>query len=452
MRHETRRPCSIPKGVAVISILILGAFGHIVQGSSAIAARPFTVPCRIDTYGETWNGSLAYGLFEYNQSNIQQLVGSHLVVMTISGALEYLRESSGSGYSVVKQVSGGMLMYQGEPGAATHFWNLETNETTDFPSVTGHHDVEYNTATNTFLTLRNYVKEIDGRSVLLDKIVELNDGGGVLWTWDTYDYLSLDEACPFNDTTLSNGQTLIDFTHANTVQWNTRENVVYLNIRNLNTFYKINKTSGELIWGCGEHGNFTLLDDEGKKTSSLWYHSHAVREVEPDVFIMFDNDLHNQTNADDTRSRIIEVTLSEQDVSARVSWSWTAPEAYYSQYWGDAVRLPNGDRLGTFGTPGKDYANDTGAVLVEVSPEGEAVRTYTFPRGWGVYRAENVSIIIDGPAGAEQTGKDDSSNSLDSWLVLAGLLSPVVAAAGICIIYLMKRARQRAARGTTLRP
>jgi hypothetical protein len=80
-----------------------------------------------------------------------------------------------------------------------------------------------------------------------------------------------------------------------------------MNMRNLNTFCKINKTTGQLIWSCGEHGDFTLLNAGGKKVESLWYHSHAVMEVKPNVFLMFDNDFHNQTSLSSHNSRILEV-------------------------------------------------------------------------------------------------------------------------------------------------
>lgn len=101
---------------------------------------------------------------------------------------------------------------------------------------------------------------------------------------------------------------------------------------------------------------------------------------------MFDNDYHNQTNLNDAHSRILEVTLNEQTMTTRESWRWEAPEEYSSPYWGEADRLPNGDRIGTFETQTKQYNSSIGAVLVEVNSTGQVVRTYTFPRGWGIYR------------------------------------------------------------------
>ena len=99
---------------------------------------------------------------------------------------------------------------------------------------------------------------------------------------------------------------------------------------------------------CGEYGNFTLLNDNGEKVSSFWYNSHDLREVAPNVFSMFDNDFDNETNPTNDVSRMIEVTLNETNMTASISWSWIAPQEYYSPYWGSVERLPNCDRIGDF--------------------------------------------------------------------------------------------------------
>jgi hypothetical protein len=291
--------------------------------------------------------------------------------------------------------------YQGGANTAplfpVHIWNYVTNTTEDFPNVIGHHDIEYNPINNTFLTLQDYVRDINGTPTLFDKIVELDANGDVLWSWDTYNYLPLSEADPFNLQSTINGETVSDFTHANSLYWDYNNSVIYLNVRNLNTFYKIDQNTGNIIWACGQFGNFTLEGPDGTPVTSLWYHSHAVELVSPDVFEMFDNDYDNVTNPNDCHSEMIEVTLNEQNMTAYTSWSWESPTNYWSTYWGDSIRLPNGDRLGVFGDPSHQFpqnapytTNDTGAIIAEIDPQGNVVRTYTFPVGWGIYRVEQI--------------------------------------------------------------
>ncbi len=398
----------------------------VAQSVNPIAFGAFSLPCKIETYGNVWNGTLVYGLFEYNSTNPSQKLDKYLVFMTTDGEVRYLQEQADDDWAV-KYISTDTLMYQ---GSAVHFLNLATGDITDFPNIQGHHDVEYDPITNTFLTLKNYVKTINGTRVLFDKIVELNATGGVLWTWDTYEHLDLSEACPYNDTATYNGETVMDFTHCNAVQWDYNESIVYLNVRHLNTFYKINMTTGEIIWACGEHGNFTLQNAGGKQVSSLWYHSHAIEEVEPDVFMMFDNDFHNETDPNDGHSRILEVTLNESNMTARETWSWIAPKDYWSPYWGKVDRLPNGDRIGTFGTQTKQYNSSIGAVLVEVNSTGEVVRTWTFPIGWGIYRVTVGQGEI-------------SSGGFDLKTVITGVTIGVVAlTVATSVLFMRRRSRK----------
>ena len=368
----------------------------------------FAVPVKIDTAGNAWDGYLAFGLWQFNSTLAP--VHSYLVVMTTSGQLLYLRKSNDfpPTYWPVKYVAPYTLMYMGEPNSlATHFWNLKTNKTVDFMNVWGHHDIIYNPNTRTFLTLRDYIRVIDGRNVLMDNITELNIAGEVLWSWDTYanGHFSLSDECKCNDTTGGSsgylpGPTLIDLTHSNSLQWDFNTNIVYLNMRAQDTFCKINKTTSQEIWCLGKHGNFTLYNLNGEKVSSLWYHSHDVQEVQPDVFTMFDNDYYNETlpcpktfNGTGLHSRMLEITVNEQNMTAQENWVWTAPSAYWTPYWGSVNILPNGDILGAFGSNSHYVPNSTGGELVEVNPSGNVVRTYTFPYGWGAYRAEPIPLL-----------------------------------------------------------
>jgi hypothetical protein len=387
IKKKQSRSLAVLSG-AILLIACIFSFG-VVQMVHPVASASFAVPCTINTYGSAWDGNLTFGLFEYNPENASQIIHSYLVVMKTDGELLNLREYSDGGmdYWITKYINSNTAVFQGEPGTTTHFWNLNTNQTTDFSNINDyHHDIDYDPVTGDFLVLKDYVRNVNGTNVLYDMIAELNEMGSVLWTWDTYNYFPLSWADPYTDTTTYKGETVMDFTHCNAIQWDYEENIVYLNVRHLDTFFKINMTTGNVIWGCGLHGNFTLVNASGKTVSSLWYHSHATEEIASDVFIMFDNDYHNQTDINDAHSRILEITLNEQNMTARESWSWEAPEEYWSQYWGKADVLPNGDRIGTFGTQVKQYDSSIGAVVVEVNPQGQVMRTWTFPRGWGIYR------------------------------------------------------------------
>lgn len=386
-----------------IAILVIFLLVTLIPSTFSEPLPSFTIPVRISTFGESWSGDFALGLFQYNPSDLSLSVASYLIVMDSQGNLLHLREWYGSSYlGSVNYIAPDTLLYQGEGDSVVHFWNFSSGNVTDFQNVAGHHDVEYNPINNTFLTLNKYVREINGTSYLFDKIVEFNATGAALWTWDTYDHIPISQQSIYNLTTRVNGQTVVDFTHANSLQWYYNESIIYLNCRHTNTFYKINQTTGDIIWSCGEFGNFTLLDAQGNQVKSLWYGCHDLRQVAPDVFAMFNNDFGNITNFDDNHSSMLEVTLNEQNMTAYVSWNWIAPTELYSPYWGSMTRLPNGDRIGVFGTPSHPVAtttpylvNDTGAVLVEVNPQGQVVKLYEFPYGWGVYRITPLPVQLE---------------------------------------------------------
>ncbi len=394
-------------GIALIIVLILasGAFKPQPNFVETLPPQGSALPYTVDTSGHAWDGIIAFGVSGPNGTN-------YLVIMDTNGTLLDLR-SSATGYGVVKNIALDTFLFEGEPQLSggsqiapnwtTHIWNIASNTTNDFPNVISHHDVDYNPVNNTFLTLQDYVKQVGNNNYLIDKIVEVDAQGNVLWTWDTYNYLPLSQADVFNDTSTYNGQPVIDFTHANAILWDYNNGIIYLNVRNTNTFYKIDQATGNIIWGCGEFGNFTLVDANGNVLpagTSLWYHSHDIEQVAPNVFTMFNDDFDNVTNYNDANSQMIEFTLNEQNMTAKIIRSWTAPEQYYASYLGATDLLPNGDWIGDFGTPTHQFVENqpwnftnTGAVLIDVNSAGQIVRTITFPTGWAIYRNQIVTNV-----------------------------------------------------------
>jgi hypothetical protein len=267
-------------------------------------------------------------------------------------------------------------------------WNLETNTTTHL-NFSGHHDIERNYANNTYFVLKGYVIKIGGEEYLYDKIQEYTPGGNLVWEVDTIDFVNESQWCPFED--MESG--IRDITHANSIIYDEKEDAVYLNSRNLNTFYKIDHKTGEVVWGLGEYGNFTMYDINGIQQEIMFYHGHDLEKISDNKFTYFDNDYHNQTDASNFHSRLIEITISETTKTANITWEWISPQDYFSGWWGDCDVLPNNNMLGVFGAT--DHINtDLGARLVEVNREHEIVWEFAFPKVgtdiFGVYNMERV--------------------------------------------------------------
>ena len=446
MVQFTRSKKAIIITVIITSIiLILSSFSPIAHSETS---SNLTIPCTVNTYGNAWNGELAF--------DISGNVDAAVVMDTNGTVLNTLESTTANGPTY--NISPNTLLIEGDPQVSdpnsawpiwtTHVWNLTSNSTEDFPNVLSEHDIQYDPVNNTFLTLQDYILPVGNNLILTDRIVQVDSSGNVLWSWDVYSHIPFSEASQYNETDVVNGQTVEDFTHANSLDWDYNNSVIYLNLRNTNTFYKIDQTTGNIMWACGEFGNFTLLGDNDQQVSSLWYGSHDVKQVAPDVFTMFDNDFDNNTNQDDCHSQLLEVTLNEANMTAHVDWSWEAPTQYWNTYGGATVILPNGDYLGDFGDPTHQFLqnepwnfNNTGPVFVEVNPAGQIVRTWTFPVGWYSYRVEAVTDLSTSTSTVSPTPSTPTSNTINSQTIVnIAVAAVIVAIAGLAVaFYLRKR-------------
>jgi hypothetical protein len=166
--------------IATALCLVLSSFLPITHSQ---IGYNFTLPCTINTYGNAWSGDIAFDLEINSEFMGTGGTGNYFVVMDTTGNVLAVRESGTSYGGAAYNIAPYTLMFQGEPqvdGAnsaptfATHFWNLSTGTTEDFPNVISHHDIQYDPINNTFLTLQEYVIN---NSFLLDKIVQIDPNG-----------------------------------------------------------------------------------------------------------------------------------------------------------------------------------------------------------------------------------------------------------------------------------
>ncbi len=339
--------------------------------------------------GEYFDG---YNLFvlERRDLDTQLSVDKTILIVDMKGEVYLERDFGTDTFMGVEFVNSTTLLMGKGAGAA--LWNIETNEYVQM-SFYGHHDYEFNKANNTYFTLNVYFLEHEGTTYGFDRIEEYTPDGEFIWHVNTSDFISFDHWCPFNDTDFGG---LADLTHSNSIFYDEDYDVLYLNCRNTNTFYKIDHKTGELIYALGEYGDFTLFDIYGNQKDSLFYHGHALEKINDDTFIYFDNDVHNQTDALNFHSRIIEITVNESSMEAQITWKWESPKEYFSAWWGNANLLPNNNRLGTFGTHGHDGSTTIGARLVEVDILGNIVWEMNFPRdgdiSHGVYVMDRIRL------------------------------------------------------------
>lgn len=316
----------------------------------------------------------------YALSQIDASVTLNAVIMDMAGNTIAQKDLGvhGAANCPVEFIDPNTILVGTEWGAA--LWHLG-NDSLQILGFDGHHEFEYNLNSNTIFTLKWKYMNIAGIDYRFDLIREYSMSGEIIWQLDTSTFISTDWWCPFHDM----AGIYRDLTHSNTVYYDAEEDIIYYNSRNTNTFFKIDHATDEVIWGLGEYGNFTLYDIDGNHLNELFYHGHSVEPVNSNTFIIFDNDLHNQVSSN-YRSRMLEITIDEDTMTANESWYYTAASEYYSAGWGDADRLPNGNRIGDFGYLSPSIA------FIEVDQQKNVVWQATFNQDanyiYGSYRLE----------------------------------------------------------------
>jgi hypothetical protein len=351
-----------------------------------------------------WRGKYVFG-YAFSETNITEPVEQYVVLMDYQGKFLASKNSTKHAFSNINQLSKNEIYYYLRPPRGSRdaipeatIWNIETGTARTILEgidIRGHH--EFLIEDEYFVTMRRIEK--NG----LDTIVHLDpETGNETWFWSS-EPLFTEKPCSLcrDD----------DWTHGNDVTISLDGNFYYVNFRNTDSFAKVDRETRKTVWVAGRGGNFRLFEN-GIEKESLWYHSHIIKEIEPNVFLMFDNDFHNLTHLDSYpgegedpfvvnyggRSRLIKFTIDETTMSAEVTWNYQPPAEYFSAIFGDVDILPNGNIIGVFGTPVHKWNTDLeeisepfGASLLEINGDGELLREYRFPLGVSIYRIQEWS-------------------------------------------------------------
>ncbi|MGY5852656.1 MAG: aryl-sulfate sulfotransferase [Candidatus Thorarchaeota archaeon] len=304
-------------------------------------------------------------------------LGSVVILDYNGNIVAQLEESS---HTVHKFMNSTTVIMGGQEGDM-ELWNFVTDKVETLSVPAGHHELDYNPVTDTFMILEYaFSSEIwDGKNIIYDVVSEYDRSGALVWQWDPEIYF------PFNSSrylSLGANETFrggVDWTHANSFAWDKVNDAIYLNVRNQDTVLKINYTTKQVVWDAGRNGDFTILNATGDEVDSIFYHTHSLEQIGPDRFITYDNDLYNpakQTIMDLEHStgdsRFVEFTIDADAGIMREVWSWGSDNEtyYFPESGGDADRLPNGNTLGHFAGKALVLNVRDPVVITEVTPDG----------------------------------------------------------------------------------
>ena len=237
--------------------------------------------------------------------------------------------------------------------------------------VVNHHHI-HQTPGGTYMFLvddRRAFSKFRGTTLVGDQIVEWDPKtNAMVWNWHLFDHHE-----PESDRS--------DYSHANTIEPDPRDNGLIISCRNMNQLVKLDRTTGDIVWRLGVGGDFAM------DAADYFYHQHSP-ELQPNGnILLFDNGTGRPEAHGGEFSRALELKVDERDMKAEAVWSYRHDPDLFCPIWSDADRQPNGNTLITFGTrtPGETTR------YVEVTSAGEVVWDLELqPSGWGTYRAERV--------------------------------------------------------------
>ena len=167
-----------------------------------------------------------------------------------------------------------------------------------------------------------------------------------------------------------------DYFHINSVDKDL-EGSYLISARDANAIYKINGTTGNLIWRLGgKHSNFTL----GEQVEFSFQHhaQYLSRNGQKEVISLYDNSAHGTENGGGhevhlypySRGKIVEVNTESWE--AKIVQAFHPPDNLLSKSQGSTQVLPGGNVLVNWGSSG---------ALTEFLPNGTAIFHTYFDSG-----------------------------------------------------------------------
>ena len=190
--------------------------------------------------------------------------------------------------------------------------------------------------------------------------------GNVLFEWHRLDHVPLTGS--WRAALPASGP--YDYFHINSVNPDTDGNLL-ISSRHTWTVYKVNRTTGDVIWRLGgKNSDFAL----GPGVQFAWQHNAIA--VDSGTIRIFDNESNGIPVL--PASRVIWVKHDDDAMTATLAQSFQHPEGLQALAEGNAQALPNGDTFVGWGIIGRFSEFDSG---------GNLIFDAALPSGYNDYRA-----------------------------------------------------------------
>lgn len=238
----------------------------------------------------------------------------------------------------------------------------------------GHHEMRPALAPGRFYTLDEYTcPSFDNFG---DQIIEYDLAAQkTTWKWKLCEHYK-----PPKD--------VYDWSHMNSVSIFPDKKYLLASSRNQNAVFKIDRTTGKLLWVLGFGGSVKdgFDGDFTVAAADRFYRQHDATVLPNGHILMFDNGLANVRGY--SRGLELAYTYDPSGTSkARVVWQYRHEPDIFAPIWGGAQRLDNGNTLLCFGQRHKSKLS----TLVEASSKSKTVWELRIAKYWGVYRAQRIA-------------------------------------------------------------
>jgi Arylsulfotransferase (ASST) len=212
-------------------------------------------------------------------------------------------------------------------------------------------------------------------TVVNAELQQVSPSGGLIWDWKSQDHISLAETGHRWPWAVKHGY---DIAHWNSIE--PAGNSVIASFRNVDAVYKIEQSTGNVVWKLGGTTTPESLTVNNDPNATTLGGQHDARLLPDGTLTVFDN----RSNVAPARPRALRFSIDEQNRTATLLQSISDPDVPVSACCGSARRLGNGDWLIDWGG---------GNPIGGYKPDGTRTFLLSFDSSYS-YRAEPVAAGV----------------------------------------------------------
>lgn len=215
-------------------------------------------------------------------------------------------------------------------------------------------------------------REIDGRTVLGDQVVEVEPGTGESTVvWNVFDHYSIDEVPGAEDAA--------GWSHANALDYDEATDTYLLSLHDFGSIVKFDRQGNQLWSFGGLHNDFTFLDDSPQPTVQ---HQFELRDGR---LLVFDNGGSQRPTAE-----VRSYAVDEGAMTAVLDMRYTTDPPEVVPMLGDTMQGPDGSVIIDWSVLG---------TIQRVAPEGSVLLQLWAELGYGF--GYMSPVVLDTPAPRE---------------------------------------------------